>query len=227
MFFELRPKKATLSDKNEELINCYKQVKSNAEAVISSLQNLKNTKADYYEVRKTIPETPAGRAARLIYLMGLSFNGIYRVNADGGFNVPYGKKRGKKFDYEHIRNVSKAFVDTEFVHSDFVTAVDGAKQGDLIYFDPPYTVAHGNNGFVQYNEKIFSWSDQVKLSELASSLVQRGCHVVVSNAAHVSIAKIYTDFEMKIVSRHSGIGGPLKSRRQITEYVFTKKTTAS
>jgi len=169
LFFKLQPANATLGDKNEELINCYQQVKSSPEEVIEALGKLKNTKTEYYKIRAALPKNRIDRAARLIYLMELSFNGIYRVNSDGGFNVPYGSKKNKEFDFDKIRKVSKAFATTEFVCGDFGTTVKNAKEGDLVYFDPPYTVAHGNNGFVQYNERIFSWAGQIRLANASTS----------------------------------------------------------
>lgn len=222
LFFHLRPRQATLGDKNEELINCYQQVKNRPEEVIAALGKFKNTKTEYYKARATLPVGLVDRAARLIYLMELSFNGIYRVNSDGGFNVPYGNKSKKKFNFEKIRNVSRALADVKLVCGGFEKTVSGAQPGDLIYFDPPYTVAHGNNGFIQYNEKIFSWHDQEKLAKLADELIQRGCKVIVSNAEHASIENIYSTFKVHRVNRHSGIGGPVKTRKHISEYVFTK-----
>jgi len=222
MFFHLRPPKTTLGDKNEELINCYRQVQSRPEEVITALGELKDTKAEYYRVRAELPKNDIERAARLIYLMARSFNGLYRVNSNGEFNVPYGSKRKKKFNFERIRNVSKALTGVKLVHGEFENTVADAKAGDLVYFDPPYTVAHGNNGFVQYNEKIFSWTDQEKLATLAEALAQRGCTVVVSNAEHSSIEGIYSAFKACKVNRHSGIGGPPGTRRRISEFVFTK-----
>jgi DNA adenine methylase len=222
LFFELRPTDAILGDKNEELINCYQQVKKHPEEVIAALQKLKNTETNYYKIRANVPQSLVGRAARLIYLMALSFNGIYRVNSDGQFNVPYGSKNKKQIDFERIRNVSKAFAQVEFVCGDFATTVKNAKEGDLVYFDPPYTVAHGDNGFIQYNEKILRWQDQERLSKLARKLAERGCHVVISNADHDSVHELYAGFKMQRVERHSGIGALNTSRKRITEFVFTK-----
>ena len=224
LFFKLRPKNATLGDKNGELINCYRQVKNHVEDVIFGLQQLRNSKKDYYEIRGYVPEDRLSRAVRFIYLMELSFNGIYRVNKSGEFNVPYGSKTKKCFDMEKIREVSKAFAGVEIVDKDFEETVENAKQGDLVYFDPPYTVAHGNNGFVQYNEKILSWDDQIRLADLSLRLVNRGCHVFISNADHKSLEKLYLEREFKIqrVSRHSAIGATIESRKHITEFVFTK-----
>ncbi len=220
LFFELRPAIATLADKNAELINCYRQVKNHPEEVIAALQKLTNTKDDYYKVRENIPGRKIDRAARFFYLMSLSFNGIYRVNSDGKFNVPYGGNPQKGFDIERIRAVSKALANTKLICSDFAAAVKDAKKGDFVYFDPPYTVAHGNNGFIQYNEKMFSWSDQKRLLNLAKRLADRGCKVIVSNAEHASIKKIYADFKKQKVKRHSGIGALPKTRKHIAEFVF-------
>jgi len=222
LFFALRPPNATLADKNEELINCYQRVKENPEDVIETLRKLTNTKDDYYKIRKSIPKSRIARAARLIYLMELSFNGLYRVNSDGKFNVPYGDRIEKEFDFERIRQVSRAFVDVDFLFADFATTVKKAKEGDLVYFDPPYTVAHGNNGFIQYNEKILRWEDQERLSKLARRLAERGCHVVISNADHPSVEKLYPDFVTHRVERHSGIGGLNESRKRIKEFLFIK-----
>lgn len=220
MFFALRPTQAVLADRNEELLNCYKQVRDDPECVIAAFQKLKKNETEFYRIRKSVPKDRAAAAARFIYLMNYSFNGIYRVNSSGEFNVPYGGKKKKSFDVERIRNVSKAFAKVEFVHDDFEKAAEGAKRGDLVYFDPPYTVAHGNNGFVQYNEKIFSWEDQERLESFARKLAERGCHVIVSNAEHPSLFDLYSKFERKIVQRHSGIGAQPDCRKRISEYVF-------
>lgn len=222
LFFSLRPPRATLGDKNEELINCYIQVRNQPEEVIASLQCLQNSEAEYYRIREISLENKIDRAARFIYLMELSFNGLYRVNSDGKFNVPYGQKPEKKIDFEKIRKVSQAFENVDFVCRDFQTTVADAKFGDLVYFDPPYTVSHGNNGFVQYNENIFSWKDQIKLANVADGLVHRGCTVIVSNAEHDLIQELYTNFKTHRVIRHSGIGGLPKTRKHIREFVFTK-----
>lgn len=222
LFFELRPSHATIGDKNNEIINCYRQVKLQPDQVIFALQRLEKTKRAYYEVRKNELTDPIQRAARFIYLMALSFNGLYRVSSSGRFNVPYGGKNKNLPTSETIRNVSKTLADVELCNGDFAATVKDAGEGDLVYFDPPYTVAHENNGFVQYNEKIFSWLDQVRLVEVAEDLTNRGCHVVISNAAHASIQTIYLNFKTHVVTRHSAIGGLPKARKHIAEFVFTK-----
>lgn len=221
LFFALRPPWAYLSDKNAELIHAYLQVRNHPESVIRELRKLKNSEEEYYRVRSSAPEKDAARAARLIYLTALAFNGIYRVNLRGQFNVPYGYKvHLDPCDEERILE-SSAILRTAVVRQvDFQHAVSDARQGDLIYLDPPYTVAHGNNGFVKYNARIFSWEDQVRLAALARDLVGRGCTVLVSNADHSSIRQLYDGFEVKIIERNSIIAASSGSRSVVTECLF-------
>lgn len=150
LFFALQPPRSSLSDKNAELIFAYSQVRDRPEAVIRELRKLKNTKGDYYCVRATVPRNPAARAARLIYLITLAFNGIYRVNLKGEFNVPYGFKTYlDPCDEGRIREASEILASATLRHGDFEQEVASADQSDFVYLDPPYTVAHGNNGFLK------------------------------------------------------------------------------
>lgn len=227
LFFALRPPRAFLSDNNPELIETYRQVRGHPNTVIRKLQALRNSEKDYYLVRDSLPKAPSGRAARMIYLSTLSFNGIHRVNLRGQFNVPYGfKKHLSPCDAEKVRAASVLLRRAQLSTADFEEAVSGAKSGDLIYFDPPYTTAHANNGFVKYNSKIFTWNDQKRLSELARDLARRGCAVFVSNADHSSVRSLYKDFHFLRVMRHSVIAASSKHRRQIAECIFYTPTHA-
>ena len=221
LFFALQPKQAVIADNNTELINCYRQVRDCPDAVIAFLSKLRNTKEDYYAIRESIPTEDASRAARFIYLMTLSFNGIHRVNLQGNFNVPYGnKKHIDPCDASKILAVSRRLSSVDFRHGDFeLTAMD-AKVGDFIYFDPPYTVAHGNNGFIKYNAHIFSWRDQIRLATFAQDLAKRGCKVLVSNADHPSIRELYSSFKMQTISRNSAIAASEEYRHKVTECIF-------
>jgi len=221
LFFALQAEHAILADKNTELINCYKQVRDNPEAVIVHLSKLRNTEEDYYIVRETVPSDDTARAARFIYLMTLSFNGIHRVNLQGKFNVPYGYKDYlNPCDAPKILHVSKLLSSAELLDEDFEATVSNAKAGDFIYFDPPYTVAHINNGFLKYNDRIFSWSDQIRLATTALHLAERGCKVVISNADHPSILELYRSFRMYRITRSSAIAASGEFRRPITECIF-------
>jgi DNA adenine methylase len=221
LFFALQPEEAFLSDKNAELIQAYSHVRDRPEAVIRELRKLRNTEKDYYRVRSVVPRGDAARAARLIYLITLAFNGIYRVNLKGEFNVPYGYKiHLNPCDAKRVRATSNHLKKAVLRNQDFEEALTLAECGDLVYLDPPYTVAHGNNGFVKYNAKIFSWEDQVRLARVARDLVDRGCAVIVSNADHCSIHSLYQDFIATRFERDSVIAASSAFRSRITECVF-------
>jgi DNA adenine methylase len=221
VFFAFRPEKAILSDTNPELVNCYVQVRDNPDQLLRALRRLHNTEANYYRVRSQEPTNLINRAARLLFLTTLSFNGIFRQNLEGVFNVPYGKKiHLNPADGQRIVAASGGLQGAKIICSDFEEATDTARKDDLVYFDPPYTVAHGNNGFLKYNAKIFSWDDQVRLAKTAQRLSERGCFVFVSNADHASIRSLYRGFKTKVLQRHSKIAASSSFRKAITECLF-------
>jgi DNA adenine methylase len=221
LFMALRPSRAQLTDKNADLIECYQQVRDNPHELIRALKRLKNSEEDYYNIRDWNPRTPITRAARFLYLTRLAFNGIYRVNLRGQFNVPYGHKTHlSPVDEERLLSMHLALKGATLKTMDFDESLKSASNGDLIYLDPPYTVAHGLNGFLKYNESIFSWADQQRLHETASKLVARGCHVVVSNADHESVRTLYKNFRKIVISRPSVIAADAKRRRVVSECVF-------
>lgn len=221
IYFALQPADAILSDTNVELINAYIQVRDNPVNLAKALRALKNTEFDYYQVRASKPRTEIRKAARMIYLTRLSFNGIHRVNLRGEFNVPYGHKiHLQTINEEQLYTITHVLRHAEFRVGDFEEITESAGQGDVAYFDPPYTVAHANNGFVKYNERIFSWEDQQRLANHSRRLANRGCRVIVSNADHPSIHKLYKGFHCHLIERPSVIAASSIHRRQITECVF-------
>jgi len=221
LFFSLRPSKATLSDANGELIHMYLEVRDHLDSVIKCLRRMVNSKDNYYRIRSSAPRSSASQAARLIYLCTLSFNGIHRQNLNGEFNVPYGYKRHlEPCDETKLRQISHALQGRRILVEDFEKATNRAKANDFVYFDPPYTVAHANNGFVKYNAKIFSWEDQKRLAILARRLKSSGAHVVVSNADHSSIRDLYDGFDVRVVERHSTMAASTQFRRPVRECLF-------
>lgn len=221
VFFHLRPPRAVLSDTNAELINCYMEVKHRPEAVISALRQWENSSDSYYLVRESRPRSQTKRAARVIYLTSLSFNGIFRVNRLGEFNVPYGQRtRSVPGDRDKIIAASRRLKTARLLVADFEAVAADAKRDDVIYFDPPYTVAHGNNGFVKYNEKILQWDDQIRLAEVASVAASKGCKVIVSNADHPAIHELYKGFHVKCIERSSVMAASASFRRPIVEILF-------
>lgn len=228
LFFALQPQDAILSDTNEDLINLYLHVRNLPNELISVLKKYENSETAYYRIRDQSPRSPIRRAARLLYLTTLSFNGIHRVNLKGRFNVPYGKKSHlPTCEEEKILAASRALSTSRLMVSDFEKATEDAGEGDLVYFDPPYTVAHAHNGFVKYNEKIFSWDDQIRLAHHAVTLLKRGCHVIVSNADHSSVGELYRDFELLRIERFSVIAASSEYRRKITEALYYRPTQSS
>jgi len=221
LFFALHPARAILSDNNAELINFYVQVRDHPNELIDHLQKLHNIKEEYYRIRHDIPVDKIARAARLMYLANLSFNGIFRVNLKGEFNVPYGYKTHLQIcDPARIQAASALLASVQFQCDDFEASVQSASAGDLVYLDPPYTLAHQNNGFIKYNSKIFSWDDQIRLANLANELLNRGCKIIVSNANHPSIINLYANFQMRLVERASVIAANSRFRRKTTECIF-------
>jgi DNA adenine methylase len=223
LFFGLSTKRAVLGDVNVELIECYVQLRNNCESVIGELRKLRNSEIDFYRIRKRNPTQAAARAARFIYLVRLAFNGIYRVNrSTGHFNVPYGgRSQLVVLQEEQLRLASHKLKQARLVAGDFEKAVVTAKEGDFVYLDPPYTLAHANNGFVRYNTRLFSWKDQVRLAECATRLARDGVAVIVSNATHPSILELYPGFRCIHIQRSSQVAAHAVHRGIVTELLLS------
>jgi DNA adenine methylase len=222
LFFALRPAVALVSDQNRELMDCYRAIKTEHEQVARHLRAFPRDSEGYYRIRASSPTDAAERAARLIYLTTLAFNGIYRLNRRGEFNVPYGRREYPNLGLEQSMTEHAAALRCAAIQSvDFEMAVAPAGRGDVVYLDPPYTVAHSNNGFVRYNEHIFSWRDQQRLAAVAVDLDRRGCIVIMSNANHESISSLYQGFRAITVSRRSLVAADPAHRRNTDEVVFT------
>lgn len=225
VFFALPIKKAAvLSDINPRLINAYRQVKNRPYEVIKGLNEKRIAKNEYYTTRNSKCETKIKEAIQLIYLTRTSFNGLYRVNRQGTFNVPFGYKYNSVLiDEPNLKVASKKLQCANLICGDFSETVDSAKKGDVVYFDPPYTVKHNDNGFRKYNESIFSWDDQIKLAKVANKLVKKGVHIVISNAYHQDILLLYRNFTIKEVMRSSVLAANSKYRTSVKEAIIISK----
>ena len=226
VFFSARPQNAWLSDCNQELVDTYQAIRKNAEAVIRRLRSLSYTEECYYRVRDSRPRSPAGRAARFIYLNRTCWNGLYRVNRDGDFNVPMGSFENEP-DFvvaDRLRAAKKALQDAKILCQDFEDSCEPAEAGDTVYLDPPYTVAHGENGFLRYNELVFSWEDQERLADSTQRLRRKGCRVIVTNADHPSIIGLYAGFSIMRIVRKSLVAGKVSKRRPVSELLITSFT---
>ena len=223
VFFSLDIKKMSyLSDINEELIETYNMIKECPEEVIIKFQTLKNTEKQYYKIRALTPKTPIERAARFLYLNQTSYNGLYRVNRQGQYNVPYGFRENMRYDLDRVIEASKKLRKTNISHGDFTINKYKIVQGDLVFLDPPYTVSHNNNGFIEYNQSLFTLDDQHRLSDFINYVKKKNAYYILTNAAHESILDIFDKGDRVIeVSRHSLIGGKNADRKKVTEYIFT------
>lgn len=208
-----------LSDINPELINCYQSIKTNYVLVEKFLrEHLNNhTKEYYYLVREGQPDCTLQQAARFIYLNRSCFNGLYRVNSKGKFNVPIGSNL-LSFSGENLAEVSKKLSNGQLIKNDFEQTIKMAKKGDFIFVDPPYTVNHNLNGFIAYNEKIFRWEDQIRLKNALVDAYQKGVMITLTNADHSSVRELYSDFgEIEVLERPSLIAGKSSDRKLTTE----------
>jgi DNA adenine methylase len=186
------------------------------------LKLFKNDEKSYYEAREAIYSNKLEQAARFIYLNQSSFNGLHRVNSKGKFNVPFGFRKKDYIDKEIIRNASMALKSATIFQSDFLSTLENVKAKDLVFLDPPYTVSHNNNGFIEYNEKIFSLADQWRLSAMIDEIKKKDAFYILTNAAHKTIEEIFEKGDTKLkLTRGNGIGGTKATRGQTDEYVFT------
>ena len=220
LYFASLPSNAVLSDLNPRLVETYVAIKDQPKEIISVLGRWPNDKDTYYKVRSSKFSDRTLRVAQFIYLNRTCWNGLYRVNRQGDFNVPFGNHNRAVFEADHLLAISRVLKDAELMCGDFEEVLAGAKKDDFVYLDPPYTALHGHNGFRHYNDVLFSWEDQQRLGGIAVTLAERGCTVIVSNANHDSIIELYPGFSHIEMTRHSVIAAKSKHRRVTTEILI-------
>lgn len=223
MFFHSAPSSAVLSDCNRDLIGTYQALQADHMEVFKHLAEhaKRHSKEYYYELRDRSCRNQFTRAAKFIYLNRTCWNGLYRVNKQGSFNVPKGTKDSVLLDDDAFELVAARLQNAELACADFEDQINKAEAGDFIFADPPYTVRHQYNGFVKYNETLFSWDDQVRLRDALRRAKQRGAEILLTNADHESIRSIYADgFEISEAQRYSAISGIKKSRGTYAELLI-------
>ncbi|GAA1001106.1 DNA adenine methylase [Nocardiopsis tropica] len=224
MFFGLGVSgEAHLSDMNSDLIEMYRSVRDNHLSVHRYLEQYDNTADCYYEVRSNVPRGRYQRAARFIFLNHTSYNGIYRVNLNGKYNVPFGRRENPQIPSKSaLAAASRRLREAHLWVEDFSSSVARISSNDLVFLDPPYTVAHNNNGFVKYNERLFSFDDQRRIRNYLDEVQRRGAYFILTNAAHDSIAELFGDIGRRmVVHRRNSIGGGGAARGRADEYLFT------
>jgi DNA adenine methylase len=227
IFFSERPESALLGDLNAEIVDMYWAVKTAYSAVESKLiEHQKNHSTEYYyKVRDSKPRSIEGKAARTLYLNRTCFNGIYRVNLEGKFNVPIGTKSSVLLETDDFAEIARSLQCAELIAGDFENLIDKATEGDLVFADPPYTVRHNLNGFVKYNEKLFSWADQKRLAAALERAANRNAYVISTNAYHDSVKRLYwgKQFKMSSLSRYSSISSKSATRIAYQELLIISK----
>lgn len=226
VYFDLKPQHAVLSDINRELITTYIEVRDHVEEVAALLQEheRKHSKEYYYAMRGSKPADSIETAARMIYLNKACFNGIYRVNRQGKFNVPIGKAHRVTFDPDNLRNASTALQNAVIECRDFRNTVAQAGKGDFLFCDPPYAPEDSRKvreQFVRYTKDRFYWQDQEDLAEALHQADLRGARFLLTDGDDENIEELYKDFECCRVQRKSSIAGTNSSRGVFTELVIT------
>ena len=232
LFFDLAPEKAVINDFNEELINAYRQIKNNPAELINLLIKHKenNSKEYYLELRSVDRDgrisrmTGVERAARILYMLRVDFNGLYRVNAKNQFNVPYGRYKNPKIvNVDLLYQISEYLNenDIEILQTDFAEAVKDAQTGDFVYFDPPYIPLNETSSFTSYTHEGFSYEEQVRLRDTFKELTERGVYAMLSNSSSPLVEELYKDFNIYFVEAQRTNGAKSSSRGKISEIIVT------
>lgn len=224
VFFSIEPpQRSFLSDVNNELVEAFCAVRDNPQRVIGYLKEYKVDSESYYAIRESSPRGKYQRAARFLYLNTYSFNGIYRVNQQGKYNVPYGHRENVSINYDRLLEASERLKNVEVKCQDFEASKELIQQGDLVFLDPPYTVSkEANSMFIKYNSKLFSLDDQYRLARLVDFIIDQGAYFILTNAAHEKILEIFQGKGRLITrERNSLIGGKKAFRGKVQEFIFT------
>lgn len=233
LFFKLQPQKASLNDINETLISTYKHIKDNPKKVVALLKKLETQYFQsndeqknelYYSIREKYNSSKIGTLNRSVYLMFLNktgYNGLYRENSTGGFNVPFGRyKKPAILGNGNTMAVHELLKHATLTHKPFYEAVKGAKKGDFVYFDPPYHPLNGTSKFTNYTEHDFTEKDQLKLRDVFRELDKKGCYVMLSNSHSKFIIDIYKGYRQEIVMASRAINCKAHGRGKIKELVI-------
>jgi DNA adenine methylase len=226
VLFALRPQKAVINDINPGLINACKVVRDHVDELITSLSACKNDREYYYSMRdldrqdKFRELSDVERAARLIYLNKICYNGLFRVNSQGQFNVPFGNYKNPNIVNEAVlRSVHYYLTENsiEILNTDFADAVATAQEGDFVYLDPPYDPVSDTSSFTSYSLERFGQDEQIRLRNTFASLSDRGCKVLLSNSATDFIRDLYRDYHVRIVEAGRNINSKISRRGKIDE----------
>ena len=221
-----RFKRAVITDKNAQLIDLYQVVRDDLGKLLKKLEALQSqtSEDEYYEIRAQKGGTKIERAARLIYLNKTGYNGLYRVNSKGGFNVPYGRyKRSKFFDPERLAAATVALQDVTIQVADFEDICSKAQRGDAVYLDPPYLPLSKTASFSAYHSDAFGLPEHQRLAKVFAKLVKRGVSAVLSNSATPETRALYQSFKCSDVAVRRPINSVASRRGAVSELLVYSK----
>lgn len=231
MFFALQPENAVVADSNPELINMYCQVADHVDDVINYLKEYENTSEMFYAVRSlewtSLPKAEA--AARTIFLNKTCFNGLYRVNKQGRFNVPFGKYKNPKIcDEDGLRAASEVLKKAEILCGDYLLVLEHyAQPGDFVFLDPPYLPTSEYSDFKRYTKEQFYEEDHVELAKMIMTLHERGCHVILTNSNHPLVHELYAPFTIDVIQtkRYISCNGSTRKGEDVIVTIPPKQRT--
>jgi DNA adenine methylase len=228
LYFALQPERAVLGDLNAELIDTYRAIREDVEAVMAALERHRYDREHYYAVRALPPASlsAAERAARFIFLNKTGYNGLYRVNRRGAFNVPFGRYRRppRLYDAENLRAAARLLARAELVAAPYQQTLQAARPGDFVYLDPPYQPLTASANFTRYTSAGFGPADQEQLAEEVKRLTQRGVLVLLSNSDTPVVRARYRELgiplDIRVVSATRRINSDSTRRTGVTELVI-------
>ena len=213
--------RARLSDMNADLIHVYSALRDDADTVIAELKKLLtlgHSEEVYYKVRSKRPSKAPARAARLIYLNRTGYNGLYRVNRSGEFNVPFGRyKKPRILDEHRLLAAAEALQGVELAVEDFETSCKNAKRGDFVYFDPPYVPVSKTASFAAYHSVAFTLAEHERLAKAFARLAKKGVSALLSNSDTPETRELFSAFETKTVQATRAINSNGTRRGKVPE----------
>jgi DNA adenine methylase len=238
VFFALaaqgRFKRAVLADRNPDLLAVYRALQTDPEGVVGELEGMHHSEDEYYRVRALAPRSLVKRAARVIYLNKTGYNGLYRVNRSGQFNVPFGRHKNPNFcDADNLRAAGEALAQVEIVEADFEEVCRRARRGDAVYLDPPYVPLSRTANFTAYARHPFGSTEHERLARVFADFERRGVHAVLSNSDTPQTRGLYRGFRAKKVkvarniNSRSTARGPVDELLVVAERVTRPRSRAS
>lgn len=228
VFFKIRPMSGSINDINHRLINFYKVVRDKPEELIALAKHYKHNKENYYKLRNRFNQpdlSDVEDASLLLYLNKTAFNGLYRVNSKGEFNVPFGRYKNPKIVPERrIRAASRVLKNVEIFCTDFTHIIEYSNERDIVYFDPPYQPVSQTANFTSYSSKGFGFDDQIRLRDTCVKLDEKGVLFVLSNSYIEEILDLYKEiekFRIEIVQAKRAISSKASTRGPINEILVS------